>query len=283
MKIIIFGHTGMLGKALVKHLNNSYEIVGISRNANSNLSIENHLWQDLSNVLKKNKFDIAINLCGESIGQPWHQWSRQKIYDSRVNVTKNIVNLFSNKDIHLINAGGVGIYDSTASLQNKTYEENINPAGFLQKLAFDWEKEANKHPHTTILRTAVVMKKNDGVLKKMLLGKQFKLLSQFGNGKNPFPWISIDDWCHAVEFIIQKKLLGPINLTSPHLSNYNDVMDTLCKKTRACKIIIPNMVVKTLLGEMGESLFLTGSHALPNTLIKSGFEFKQTSIEKVEI
>ena len=69
MKIIIFGHTGMLGKALIEHLNNSHEIVGISRNANSNLSIENHLWQDLSNVLKKNKFLPSTNVLGsDSVG-----------------------------------------------------------------------------------------------------------------------------------------------------------------------------------------------------------------------
>ncbi|MDG2348893.1 MAG: NAD-dependent epimerase/dehydratase family protein, partial [Gammaproteobacteria bacterium] len=132
MKIIIFGHTGMLGKALIKHLRNTHEIIGISRKTNSKLPIENHLWQDLSNVLEKNKFDVAINLCGESIGQPWHQWSRQKIYDSRINVTKGIVNALSNKDIHLINAGGVGIYDANEFLQKKAHEENINPVGFLQ-------------------------------------------------------------------------------------------------------------------------------------------------------
>lgn len=283
MKIIIFGHTGMLGRAFIKHFGATHQLVGISRKTNTQGHIESYPWEKLTEVLKSNSFDVAVNLCGETIGQPWHRWSRKKIYDSRVNLTKRVVNALDNKDIHLINAGGIGIYDAHEIMQDDNISEKINPHGFLQTLAFDWEQAANKHQKTTILRTAVVLKKDDGVLAKMLIGKQLKLLTQFGRGKNPFPWISIEDWCHALNFIINKQLLGPVNLTSPEISNYNDIMSSLCNRINATKIIVPNRVVKTLMGEMGESLFLTGSHALPKTLIMEGFEFKHPKIENIEI
>lgn len=283
MKIIIFGYTGMLGKAFIKHFGNTYKIIGISRKPNSKDAIETYTWENLHDVLRSNRFDVAINLCGETIGQPWHKWSKQKIYNSRINTTQRIVNALKNYDIQLISASGIGIYDPSNDFHDDIFNENINPQGFLQSLAFDWEKASNQHQKSTILRTAVVFTKNDGVLKKMLLGRQLKLLTQFGIGKNPFPWISIEDWCHAVDFIIQKSLLGPYNLTSPELSSYNSIMDVLCSKTNAYKITIPNVVVKALMGEMGESLFLNGSQALPNKLLNEGFKFKHNTMQSLEI
>lgn len=285
MNIIIFGYTGMLGSALIDHLKDKHTITGISRKRHPNEFIENHTWDNLPDILKKNNFDVAINLCGETIGQPWTKWSKDKIYDSRINTTNRIVNALTPYNIHFISASGVGIYDSFYTLNNKTVNEDTilnDQEGFLQNLAFQWEEAAKSNTQTTILRTAVVMKKNDGVQAKMLLGKQIGIISQFGMGENPFPWISIEDWCRALDFIIDQKIVGPINLTSPELSSYNDVMNVLAQKAQSKKITIPNLIVKCLLGEMGESLFLKGSPVLPKKLMDLGFQFEHDSIKSIE-
>ena len=224
MNILIFGHTGMLGNALKQHWKNKHHLVGISRKRLQQSNIESHTWDDLDDILTKQKFDVAINLCGETIGQPWHKFSRKKIESSRIETTKKIVNAISTLPIHLINASGIGIYDSVSHLNETRFDEKtpvLKSNGFLQTLAYEWEKEAIKHQTTTLLRTAVVFKKDDGVLKKLLMGKQIKVLTQLGSGNNPFPWISIEDWSRAIDLVVSKKILGPINL--PNL-----LLNTLC-------------------------------------------------------
>ena len=285
MNILIFGHTGMLGKALIEHWQNKHIIYGISRKKGASNHVQNFSWEQLDTLLDNHKIDIAINLCGESIGQLWHPWSRKKIYDSRVQTTKYVVDHIKHKPIHLINASGVGIYPSTTQLTQAYYSEQTivtRSNAFLQQLAYDWEQAALMHENTTLLRTAVVIKKNDGVLNKLIMGHQFKLLTQLGSGNNPFPWVAIEDWCRAVDFIINKKILGPINLTSPQLSSYNDIMNMLCKSINAYKFTLPDVVVKSLLGEMGDALFLTGSAAVPEKLENLGFEFKYGEFSKLE-
>jgi NAD dependent epimerase/dehydratase family enzyme len=37
---------------------------------------------------------------------------------------------------------------------------------------------------------------------------------------------------------------------------------------------MPNFMVKMMFGEMGETLLLQGQHAVPDKLLKAGYEFK---------
>ena len=286
MNIIIIGHTGMLGKALIKHWKNKHKLYGISRKETHCEHIKTYDWGHLKRLLQQENIDVVVNLCGETIGQPWHHWPRKRIYDSRITTTKYITSQLKNLPIHLLNASGVGVYPCTEQLNDVHYSEktSINRTShFLQSLAYDWEQAALTHDNTTLLRTAVVMKKNDGVLQKLMMGHQLKLLTQLGQGNNPFPWIAIDDWCRAVDFIVDKKIKGPINLTSPDTSSYNDIMNILCKSLNAYKFTMPNILVKSLLGEMGTALFLTGSAAIPSELENLGFKFKHRHFSELEI
>ena len=270
----------------IKQLQNKHNLFGISRKHHASKTLKTYNWDNIEAVIDKNNIDVVINLCGETIGQPWHQWSKKRIYNSRVLTTKTIVNAVKDKSIHLLNASGVGIYPCTNHLDNILYSESTSfsdKCGFLQTLSHDWEFAALKHHKTTLLRTAVVMKKNDGVLDKLMMGHQIKLLTQLGDGKNPFPWIAIEDWCKAVEFIIENQIQGPVNITTPELTNYNDIMNKLCNTLDTYKIKIPNFMVRSLLGEMGESLFLTGSAAIPTILQEKGFQFKFKDFSKIDI
>lgn len=286
MNILIAGFSGMLGTELVKRWQGIHTLYGISRKPKNSTTIKQFHWSQLSTVIETHNIQIVINLCGENIGQPWFNSVKNKIYQSRIDTTEKIVSAISNKDIHLINASGIGIYEAHSIMP--THQDNEESHikknnDFLSRLAFDWEAAANKHTKTTILRTGVVFYKNGGVLQKLLMGRQIHTLTQLGQGRQPFPWISIEDWCQIIDLIIEQKILGPVNLVSPKLDDFNHIMSQLSKKTNSYKIQIPDFVVKTIFGEMGENLFLKGPAVTPDRLLSKGFVFKHTDIKTLDI
>lgn len=284
MNILICGCTGMLGQALIKHWYGIHNLVGISRNKHKyNGAIPNYSWNQIDLALTKHDIDVVINLSGESIGQYWHEKSKLRILSSRIETTKLIVSHI-NENTHLINASGIGIYGHTKDFDSTIFDEQtkiLESDEFLQSLALKWEKATKNHKLTTLIRTSPVFSKDQGILKKLLLGNQIRLLTQFGTGKQPFPWVGLADWCNAIDWIITNKYLGPINITNPKTTSYKSLMDDLCNITASYKITIPNKLVEFAMGEMGRTLFLRGTSVKPSILVKHGFKFKEPTIASI--
>ncbi len=118
--------------------------------------------------------DAVINLMGENIGgKKWDESQKKKIYDSRINSTRNLVDAIkalSKKPKALINASAVGIYGNRG---DETLDENATSGSdFLAGVCKDWEAEAIKARdmkiRVVLMRTGVVLGKGGGALTKML-------------------------------------------------------------------------------------------------------------------
>lgn len=301
MKILISGATGFIGKHLVNHFKDSNDIYIIGRNKNKINRIYpstkfNRLnaitWEELDSYNAKD-FDIVINLAGETINHiVWSKKIKDSILESRINTTKILVDWCiksPNNNLHLLNASAISIYGLYSHIpqQNNVESTEINNHNyFLFQVAHFWEKEVKKLKESNInyslMRFAVVLGKDGGAFTKLTLPIKLGLATKIGTGLQPFAWVSIDDLVRSFSFIIEKRILGPINIVTPKTITQDEFTHQLSKIfNRPYLFKAPAMLIKLFLGQMGEELLLKGNYSKPEVLLNSGFIFKHNNLEQL--
>ena len=161
----------------------------------------------------------VINLAGAPINRRWTPEYKRELYDSRINVTHRIIRALGavrRKPQLLISASAVGYYSLEGIFDEYT---NTRGSGFLADLCYAWEKEAKRCPpemRLVIARFGVVLSPDGGAMEQMLRPLKMKLAAAIGPGTQPFPWISMNDLCRAMAFIIENDTLrGTFNFVSP--------------------------------------------------------------------
>ena len=293
MHILITGGTGFVGSTLCEQFKNlGFKIFILTRKSTRkpNLDQSIELINNVNNF--KQHYDVIINLAGEPLNKKrWNDKVKQEIYNSRINTTKDIINYIKKAAIKpkvLISGSAIGYYGND---QDKIFTEESLPAdaGFTNKLCNDWEQialQATQHGvRVCLLRTGIVLGKNGGALKELIMPFKFGLGATLGNGTQWMSWIHIQDMIEAIMYLINNdNLNGPFNLTAPTPVTNTEFSKQLAKVLhRPCFLKLPNIMVKLLFGEMGETLLLKGQKVLPDKLIKAGYKFKlQTLAEAFE-
>ncbi len=290
MKIIIAGGSGLIGRKLISALLiKKHEITLLSRSPEKfkkdfpELHIE--FWDAKTNgnlIILMEGCDVVINLIGESIASKrWSRKQKQKIFSSRINSTRAIIEAIrqvNNKPSVLINASAVGFYGNR--LEGEVTEEYPKGMGFLADVCAKWEEEAltaiKLAVRVVLLRTGIVLDKNNGALKKLLFPFKLFLGGSIGSGAQWFPWIHLQDEINAILFSIENNQInGPINLTAPQpvrMKEFCKILGNVMQ--RPSWLNVPSFILKLALGEMAESLLLHGQKVIPKKLIDSGFEFQ---------
>jgi NAD dependent epimerase/dehydratase family enzyme len=77
-----------------------------------------------------------------------------------------------------------------------------------------------------------------------------------------------------------ENLTGAFNLTAPNPVTNEEFTKTLGTVLNRPTILpIPEFAIKTLFGEMGETLLLQGARVLPKRLQDAGFKFEFNNLE----
>lgn len=283
-KFLITGGTGFIGSSLViELLKDGHQITVLTRK-----KIKDKNINYIQNLSGEFDYDIVINLCGEPIAKRWSDNNKDKIYNSRINITNDLVNIINNlnKPPKLIISGSaIGYYGVSDKLifdeDSKQTERNL----FSQKLCSDWEdaaKKVNEKTRLVLIRTGVVIGKDGGVIKRMLLPFKIGLGGKIGSGNQSLSWIAIRDVMGAIGYVIDNQSIrGAINLTSPHVTTNAIFAKNLAKiLKRPCFFDMPKFVAKILFGKMAEELLLNGQNVYPKKLIESGYNFQVTNIEE---
>ena len=277
-RIAISGATGFVGSNLIKTFRErSWDVVPIGRD-DFKLAPE-ALAEKMKGV------DIVVNLAGAPVAARWTEAYKKIMYDSRINVTRAIVNACSRMDQKpdlLISTSAVGIY---ASLGVHTEKEHTIADDFLGKLAQDWESEAFKTRaqgiRTVIFRFGIVLGRDGGALQQMLMPFKLGIGGTLGDGSQDFSWIHIQDLIRAYVTVIENKAYeGIYNLTSPNQSTNRELTRALgLALGRPALLRIPKFVLQMQLGE-GAQVLMSGQRVIPKRLIDSGFAFRFTDIEE---
>jgi uncharacterized protein (TIGR01777 family) len=302
MKIVVCGATGFVGRNLIPALlKDQHQIVVVGRDTNKSKNIFKNTvayltWEQLDQT-PPDEFDAIINLAGENIAaNRWTVGLKKRIKESRINSTKKISTWClksKTKKLHIYNASAIGIY-GLQRVQENLPERLIESSpilfgkssDYLSEVGQEWEQAA--HPAivgdfpVTFMRFAVVLKRNEGILKKLEMPFSFGLGSILGSGNQAFSWIDIDDLTRAILFLLNNpEITGPVNLCSPQCVSQKFFATTLAKIMHRPLIVkMPELIIKILFGQMGEELLLGGQHVYPERLIQLGFEFLYPDLHK---
>ena len=116
--------------------------------------------------------------------------------------------------------------------------------GFLPKSVVAWEKAIDEVAATGVrtvaLRTGIVLSTQGGALEKMLEPLQFLLAAYFGNGRQWYSWIHIDDVCRMyLKAIEDDNMQGTFNAVAPHPVTNKELTQQLVKASDKPAITVP--------------------------------------------
>ncbi|MBD8507699.1 TIGR01777 family protein [Hoyosella sp. G463] len=287
MRVAIAGSSGLIGTALVAALRASgHDVVRMVRRATH--APDEVRWDPTTRLDPDvlGSTDAVINLCGASIGdRRWTGEYKQELRDSRTGPTEVLGEAAAAAGVGtVINASAVGYYGDTGSA--KVDESSPAGEGFLASLCEEWEATALRHanPGTRVacIRTGVVLSRAGGMLPKLIPLYKLGLGGRLGDGRQYFPWISLEDHVRAVEFILgNPDLHGPVNLTGPAPVTNAEFNRAFAKAThRPAPWIVPGFALKAAVGEFASEGILGGQRAIPAKLEAAGFEFVHNTIRE---
>lgn len=291
MNILITGGSGLVGKKLSKKLTeNGHDVAILSRKQEVS-DYKVYIWnieQNQIDLKAIEESDSIVHLAGANIGEkPWSRSQKELILKSRVDSANLLFKtaMDINKSFKcVVSASAVGCYGAVTT--NYTFKET-DPYGndFLGSVCKNWEAAIDQFKllNTRIvkLRTAMVLDKDGGALKKIIKPVKFGVASALGSGKQYVTWIHIDDLVNIyVKAIEDENLTGAYNCASVDQKTNKEFMQTLAKVFHKpfWPINVPSFVLKSLYGEMA-NILLEGSRVDINKILSTGFAFQYNNLE----
>jgi uncharacterized protein (TIGR01777 family) len=290
MKIIIAAGTGFLGKNLEKYFTEKgNEVYILTRNPTRKNEIH---WDaktlDEWKSLLENS-DFLINLTGKSVDCRYTEENKKEIYSSRINSTKVLQQALDNcinKPKVWLNASSATIYVHSEKHLN-TEENGIIGDDFSMNICKSWEKEfftiKDENVRKVALRTSIVLGNNGGAFPKLKLITKLGLGGKQGRGNQNVSWIHIDDFCNAIQHIIDSEnMSGVINVTAPNpLSNekFMKKLRTEMKIPFGLNAPVWQLEIASIFLKTETELLLKSRNVYPERLLKNGFQFSYPDIE----
>lgn len=279
----------MIGQALGQLAESqNHEIVAYSRQATKS-GTKGQTWiSTASNPLPEAKLDALVHLAGENLLGLWTQSKRERIWKSRVELTKQIVAQLKtwapeNRPSVLLSASGVGYYGDRGD--SVLDESSSLGTGFLADLCEQWEAAASEAASLGIrivhLRTGVVLSRGGGAFPLMRRAFVCGVGGRFGSGKQWMSWIHEQDQVGLILWAIQNEsVTGPLNLSAPGVVTNADFTRQLAAKLRRPAFMhVPALVLRLLMPGMGQEMLLASQRAIPRIATDLGYHFSHSTLD----
>lgn len=291
MKIIIAAGTGFLGQNLEKYFTEKGDQVYI---LTRNPQRKNEIYWDAKTIGEwKNSLeqaDVLINLTGKSVDCRYHEKNKEEIYASRINSTKILQEVVDSCSIPpgiWMNASSATIYVHSEKQLN-TEENGVIGDDFSMNICKSWETEFFQNQNDRIrkvaLRTSIVLGNNGGAFPKLKMIIKLGLGGKQGRGNQMVSWIHIDDFCKAVDWIIQNKNMeGSINITAPSPLSNEIMMKKLRKEFKApfgLDAPVWQLETASVFLKTETELLLKSRNVYPEKLMKNGFQFSYPTFDE---
>ena len=286
MNIALTGATGFVARHLIpKLLAAGHELRVLGRRRVDPFPF--FRW-DLTGELPREALescDAVVHLAGETVAQRWTTDSKRRIYASRVESTKQLVDAMEKMAVKprvLVAASAVGFYGSSGD--QELTESSPRGSGFLADVVADWEAASRRAESYGVrvvnLRFGVVLGRDGGAFPKMVKPFRFGAGGRLGSGRQWMPWIHVEDAARLLVFALDDTALGgPVNVTAPNPVTNAEVTRILGKAVhRPAFMVVPAFALKLLLGEMATAV-LGSERVVPEAAEAARFQFSYPHIE----
>ena len=276
-KIAVTGASGLIGSALCAQLkSDGHQVIKVVRRAAR--VADEVSWNPLKGEIDLAGLegtDAVFHLAGAGVGDKrWSAAYRSEILNSRLLSTTTIANACEQIQPEVfISASATGYYGETGD--RSVTETDRGGEDFLSIVCREWELVANQAPsvRTVKLRTGLVLDPTGGALGRMLPIFKFGLGGKLGSGKQWWSWITLHDQIRAMIFLMNSKIEGPVNITSPNPVTNQQFTAALARALkRPAFFPAPAFALRAVLG--GFSTEILGSKkVMPKVLLDNDFEF----------
>ena len=229
--------------------------------------------------------DAVVHLAGEDIAQRWSDEALRRIKDSREQGTRNLVEGLRAADPRpaaLISSSAVGYYGNRPD----PVDEDATPGDdVLADICVAWEREAKAAEELGLrvvrVRTGVVLDRHGGALEKMLLPFRLGVGGPVAGGKQPLPWIHVEDVVEIyVAAIDDQRWTGPVNATAPRAATNTEFSKALGRALhRPAVAPVPAFAIRALYGGMAK-LVVEGQNAVPRRTLELGYRHRHADLDE---
>jgi uncharacterized protein len=307
MHILIGGGSGFIGAALTERFRARGDAVTwISRTAGRGRIT----WDDVEHGAIP-PCDVVINLAGQHILDVRRRWNdayRQEVLSSRVDTTHSLVralNAMQRPPGVFVSTAGKCFYGTAEVAADARYpelDEHSSPMGidFPAELVAQWERaasgiDAQRIRHVSV-RIGVVL---GAVERASALGKLWRvgrahgflpiirlpfclgLGAVMGHGRQPVPWIHIDDAVGVFEHLVDSvEARGRYNAVAPGVVSNRAFTEVLAKRLRRPVVwAAPAWLVRALVGKDRASILLEGQNVQPKRTLEAGYPFRYPALD----
>jgi uncharacterized protein (TIGR01777 family) len=295
MRVLVTGASGLIGSSVCDALlARGDEVVGLTRDPAKarpkNPTVRWHAWQPTTERPPPEAIegvDGVVNLVGEEINQRLTDEAKVRIRESRITGTRNLlqgVQASPTEPSVFVGQSAIGYYgDRGAQLLD---EESPPGDGFTAEIPIDWE--AAEHgaedafDRVVIFRTGLVLTKDGGLLKQLLLPFRLGVGGPIAGGEQFMSWIHIDDVVGLFLWALDDhRVWGTINATAPNPVTNRELSKALGRALhRPAVFPVPKFAVTALRGGELADAVAGGARVLPRRALDLGYEFRHTDIDE---
>jgi uncharacterized protein (TIGR01777 family) len=291
VRVLLTGASGLIGSSVSDALlARGDEVVGLTRDPgrarSTNPKIRWHAWNPTLERPPDEAVEGVVNLIGESLDQRWTEDAKRRILESRETATHNLVQAIAAADPRprvLVSQSAVGYYGDRG---DAVVDESAEPGtGFGAEVPIAWEAAArgvdNAGVRLVILRTAPVLDRRGGLLKRLLMPFRLGLGGPIAGGEQYLPWIHIDDEVGiALWALDSEEVSGVVNAAAPEQVTNREFSKALGRVLhRPAVVPVPKLGLSALVGRELAETVAGGQRVVPRRTQDLGYEFRYPKLE----
>lgn len=292
MHVAITGASGLIGGALADRLEaEGHRAVRLVRPQTSRHEGDVVAWDPAAGTIDASGLeglDAVVHLAGAGIGdRRWTDARKREILRSRTDGTSLLASALAglqHPPSVFVSGSATGFYGDGGD--RELTEQAGAGVGFRAEVVKAWEAAARPAVdagiRTVFLRTANVLTTDGGLLPFLLTPFKLGLGARFADGRQWFPWITLDDEIAAILFAISNEGVGgPVNAVAPEPVTNRTFTKTLARVLhRPAPWWAPGPVLQAIAGsERAKEALLSSAKVVPAALEAAKFGFGDPLLE----
>lgn len=289
-RVLITGGTGLIGSRLSQLLKaKGYRVTHLSRRRNLDATFPAYQWDVGKGEIDAEALtqaDYIITLAGAGIADSrWTPARKKLIIDSRVDgirLIKEKLEALNYRPKAIIGATAIGYYGDAG--QDLIDENSASGNDFLSESVRAWEAAYDELATLNVrlprIRVGIVLSTQGGALQKMLPTYKVGFGTYFGDGRQIYSWIHLNDICnlfiHAIE---NEQMTETYNGVAPNPVSNKKLMESIALAKNMNEVVFPapTFAIKLALGEMA-AVVLSGSNVSSKKIEATGFSFEHKDV-----